>query len=160
MKISIALVVRIADSDSFQPLEKAQVCANGEVAMSKSGGYYVLIRTLKKGDVISVKCAGYVGRELVFDGENITVYLQKLLPLTDAYVALSAAQNADRNCDRIIAASVGGIRPQILDYCKLSSGKNVDLIIKSYNSLTGEIVLAEPLAEPIRQGQTLSVSAV
>ncbi len=158
MRFQLELVIRIAGSDTFMPIEKAQAVSyeNRESAVHKDGGYYVFVRPLSEGAVISINAAGYEPEEIKFNGERmITIYLKSRInpPQSVKFFAAALTKKGEL---KIKAAFVDGSVPAVLEGCCVKRGGS-QYIIKSYDRLSAEIVVDKPLIRDIHRGDAMEI---
>ena len=157
MKFSARYIVRAASSQTYAPLEKAQVRCGALIPLHKDGGYYVFLDPTD-GKTITISCTGYSDAEITPDpAGRSTVYLTpkgaEPLPL-EALAAETTAAGASE----IRAAFIGGFVPQVLDGCAIEADGD-KLTISAYDSISAAITTAEPLKRQLAKGSRIIITS-
>jgi hypothetical protein len=112
MKITVTSIIRIADSETFAPVETAVVSSAGVRAMHRDGGYYVFVNPFAANSSIDISCDGYAPISIVAS-EKRTVYLKPLHTAAATTQLYVSEYNADNRSIAIISAD--GELPFVLE---------------------------------------------
>ena len=155
MKITVTSIIRIANSETFAPLETAVVSSAGARAMHRDGGYYVFVTPFAANGSIDISCDGYAPISIVAS-EKRTVYLKPLhtaAATTQLYVSEYNAENRS-----IAIISAGGDLPFVLEesFAAISDER---VRIVGYDRSKGVLTLEKAFKKKPSKGQSIIVSA-
>lgn len=155
MKIIVTNIIRLADSGTFSPVERALVTAAGVRAMHRDGGYYVFVSSPPDGADVEISCAGYQPASVKPCG-SCTVYLTPLTPTETAVQLFVSEYDADSRSLTVMSA--GGELPAVLEQSVAElSGQSVRIV--GYDRCTGVLTLEKALKKKPAKGQTLTITA-
>ncbi len=155
MKITVTSIIRIANSETFAPVETAVVSSAGVRAMHRDGGYYVFVTPFAANSSIDISCDGYSPISIVAC-EKRTAYLKPLHTVTVATQLYVSEYDADNRALAIISAD--GDLPFVLEesFAAISDER---VRIVGYDRGKGVLTLEKAFKKKPSKGQSIIVSA-